>query len=251
MSEYGFPTETIDLPSQGLLYPDNSPLRTGRVDIKYMTAKEEDILTSTNLIQKGTVLDKLMDSLVVSKGVKADDMLLGDLNAVMVASRILAYGKDYEVKVTCKACQVPFDYTVDLAQLQSQLPEADGWMNGERELVLPTGVTITYKLLTRGDEKAVQTEVNSLKKFNGSVDAEASTRLKYTITSVNGVRDKKTIRDFVDVMIIRDVRALRQEIKRVSPDIDFDINITCTACNAENKMRMPFGANFFWPDLGA
>jgi len=251
MSDYGFPTETIDLPSKGLLYPDQSPLRSGQVDIKYMTAKEEDILTSTNLIQKGTVLDKLMDSLVVTKGVKPDDMLLGDLNAVMVASRILAYGKEYPVKITCNSCQHVFEYTINLAELPMQLPESEGWTNGERELTLPTGIVITYKLLTRGDEKAIKAEVDALKKFNNSVEPDASTRLKYTVTSVNGNRDRKFVRDFVDSMIIRDIRALRQEIKRVSPDVDFDMVVMCDACNTENKLRMPFGANFFWPELGA
>jgi hypothetical protein len=251
MSEYNFPVETIDLPSKGVLYPDGSPLKSGRVDVKYMTAKEEDILTSTNLIQKGTVLDKLMESLLVSKGISPNSLLVGDLNAVMVAARILAYGKDYPVKLMCKSCQQTFEHTVDLTQLNMILPETEGWVNGERELVLPTGVTITFKLLTRGDEKEIETEVNALKKFSNSVEPDSSTRLKYIVTSVNGNRDKKFVREFVDNMIIRDIRALRDEIKRVSPDMDFDLTITCSICDVENKVRMPFGANFFWPDLGA
>ena len=101
MSNVTFPTELIDLPSGGKFYPEGHPLREGKVELKYMTAKEEDILTSTNLIQKGVVLDKLMDSLIVTKGVTHEDFLLGDLNAVMVAARILGYGKDYPVNVTC------------------------------------------------------------------------------------------------------------------------------------------------------
>jgi hypothetical protein len=251
MSEYGFPTETIDLPSKGLLYPDGSPLKSGQVDVKYMTAKEEDILTSTNLIQKGTVLDKLMESLLVTRGVRPADLLTGDLNAVMVAARILAYGKDYPVKLSCKSCQGVFEHTVDLSQLDMLLPEAEGWVNGERELELPTGVKITFKLLTRGDEKEIENEVNAMKKFNNSIEADSSTRLKYIVASVNGNRDRRYVREFVDNMIIRDVRALREEIKRVSPDVNFDLNIACGICGEENKARMPFGANFFWPDLGA
>ena len=95
MAEYQFPTEEVSLPSKGLLYPKDSPLSSGKVDIKYMTAKEEDILTSPNLIKKGTVIDKLLESVIVTEGVKIDDLLVGDKNAIMIATRILGYGKDY------------------------------------------------------------------------------------------------------------------------------------------------------------
>jgi len=97
MAEVKFPTEVVDLPSQGLLYPKDSPLSSGTIEIKYMTAREEDILTSANLIKKGIVIDKLLEALIIDKSIKLDDMLLGDKNAILIASRILAYGKDYEV----------------------------------------------------------------------------------------------------------------------------------------------------------
>lgn len=249
MADYNFPTETIDLPSQGKFYSEGSPLRSGKVDVKYMTAKEEDILTSTNLIQKGTVLDKLMESLLVTPGVKPDDLLTGDLNAVMIAARILAYGKDYPIQLVCSSCVTKFDYVVDLSKLDmstpSNLPE-----NGEYGITLPTGIKLTFKLLTRRDEKDIQAEVDGLKKFNSSVESDSTTRLKYMITSVNGNRDQRVIKEFVDAMIIRDVRAFREEYKKVSPDVNFDLNIECSNCNNIIKARMPFGANFFWPDLG-
>jgi hypothetical protein len=119
MAEYNFPTETIDLPSGGKLYPEGSPLRSGKLDIKYMTAKEEDILTSTNLIQKGIVIDKLMESLIVTPGVKPEDLLIGDLNAAMVAARILAYGKDYSIELGCGNCGIRFEHVVDLSKLNT------------------------------------------------------------------------------------------------------------------------------------
>jgi hypothetical protein len=248
MSDFTFPTEVIDLPSKGKMYPPAHPLAGGTVDVKYMTAKEEDILTSTNLIQKGVVIDKLMESLIVTKGVKPDDLLIGDLNAVMVAARILAYGKDYEIQTSCNSCGKKFDHTIDLTQLNTVSPDVEP-VNGEFTLTLPTGVIITFKLLTRADEKAIKAEVDGLKKINNSVDADVSTRLKYIITSVNGDRDKKTIREFADRMIVRDSRALRDEIKKVSPDVDFNVEAQCQYCEAPAKLRMPFGANFFWPDL--
>ena len=248
MAEYNFPTETIDLPSGGKFYPEGSPLRSGKIDVKYMTAKEEDILTSTNLIQKGTVIDKLMESLIVTPGVKPDDLLVGDLNAVMIAARILAYGKDYPVELSCGECQTRFNHNTDLSALQtidaSEVPE-----NGEFELTLPTNAKITFRLLTRADEKDIVNEINALKKVNGAVEADSTTRLKYIITSFNGNRDRKIVREFAEAMIIRDVRALREAYKKVSPDVNFELDIVCENCGATIKTRMPFGANFFWPDL--
>lgn len=248
MNEYKFPTETIDLPSGGKLYPEGTPLRSGRLDIKYMTAKEEDILTSTNLIQKGIVIDKLMESLVVTPGVKPEDLLIGDLNAAMVAARILAYGKDYPIEIGCSSCGAKFEHVVDLSKLDTIEP-TDVSENGEYKVTLPTGVEVTFRLLTRADEKDIVEEVNALKKFNNVV-SESTTRLKYMITSFNGNRDKKDIREFSETMIIRDVRALRDAYKKVSPDVNFDLDMKCDVCDTLIKVRMPFGANFFWPDFG-
>lgn len=250
MSEYGYPSETIDLPSGGKFYPEGSPLRNGTVDVKYMTAKEEDILTSTNLIQKGLVLDKLMESLIVTKGVKPDDLLSGDLNAVMVAARILAYGKDYPVQLPCSSCKNKFEYTIDLGKLSTVDPELKS-VNGEFTVELPTGLVVTFRLLTRGDEKKIQAEVNALKKIDPTIEGDTTTRLKYMITSVNGNRDKKAVREISETMIIRDLRALREAVRKATPDVDFDLNIECSVCNESIKARMPFGANFFWPDFGA
>ena len=94
-SEFKFPTEVVDLPSKGLLYPEDHPLASGQVEIKYMTAKEEDILTNQNYLAKGIVVDKLLQSMVVTK-FSYNDLLLGDKNAILVAARVLGYGKDYE-----------------------------------------------------------------------------------------------------------------------------------------------------------
>jgi hypothetical protein len=188
-----------------------------------------------------------MESLIVSPGVKPDDLLTGDLNAVMVASRILAYGKDYPIEVMCGGCGTKFTHAVDLSRLNATSPQIDP-TNGEYSLVLPTTVKITFRLLTRGDERAIRDEVTSMKKIS-SVETDTTTRLKYIVTSVNGNRDKKIIREFVDAMIVRDVRALREELRKVSPDIDFNLEVTCTACDNAIKVRMPIGANFFWPDI--
>lgn len=249
MSDFKFPVETIDLPSGGKLYPEGSPLRSGKIDVKYMTAREEDILTSTNLIQKGLVLDKLMESLIVTPGVKPDDLLVGDLNAVMVAARVLAYGKEYPVQLVCSSCGYKFNYVSNLAQLDMIIPDELPDADGEFSATLPTGVSVKFKLLTRGKEKEIQAEIDALKKLNKSVEGDTTTRLRFIITSVNGNRDKAIIREFSEAMIIRDVRALRERIRQVSPDIDFDLNLDCSSCENAIKVRLPIGANFFWPDL--
>lgn len=240
-----YPTEVIDLPSKGMLYPEGSPLRSGQIELKYMTAKEEDILTSSNLIQKGIVLDKLMDSLIVTKGVKSADLLVGDLNAVMVAARILGYGKDYPISVTCPECGKKIEEVVDLTTLgtENNLTE-----NSDTTIVLPLSKKqVKLKVLTRADEIAIEKENASLKKVN-NMDSEATSRLRKMILSVDGDSSPGTIWAFVDSLLVRDARYLREQYKKMVPDVDFNINLTCECSSDAVTVRLPIGTNFFWPD---
>ena len=154
-NQYGFPTEVLSLPSQGLLYPEDSPLRSGTIDVKYMTAKEEDILTSTNLIQKGLVIDKLLESVVVQQGINVDDLLIGDKNALMVGTRILGYGKDYRISLVDPDTNERVEHSVDLTKLETTKPDEKLFKNGNKfEFTLPTSKrTIEFKLLTHKDER--------------------------------------------------------------------------------------------------
>lgn len=243
VTKHNFPTEMVDLPSKGLLYPEDSPLRSGQIEMKYMTAKEEDILTNSNYIQQGIVLDKLLESLIVTK-INFKELLIGDKNAILIASRILGYGQDYEFELNGKT------YKVDLTTLKDkELPEDVDYSKGnEFHFTLPASKDeITFKLLSHGDELAIERELKGLKKINPNASPELSTRLKYIITSVNNDRENKTIREFVENQLLaRDSRALRQEIKRISPDI----NLTIQGDNGEDIM-IPINLNFFWPDLDA
>jgi hypothetical protein len=246
-----YPTEVIDLPSKGLFYPEGSPLRSGQIELKYMTAKEEDILTSTNLIQKGIVLDKLMDSLIVTKGVKSADLLIGDLNAVMVAARILGYGKDYTADIQCPACGETVEQKVDLTQLKTENePTSD--TKKEFTITLPVSKTqVTLKFLTRGDELAIEKEAKALKKANGDIESDATGRLRAMISAVDGDTSKGKIWTFVENMLVRDARFLRDEYRKRVPDVDFKIEIQCDCNNDSEKdktARLPIGVNFFWPD---
>ena len=238
--KFDFPTEVIELPSKGLLYPEENPLSSGKIEMKYMTAKEEDILTNQSYIQKGTVIDKLLQALIVSK-INYNDLITGDKNAIMVAARILGYGKDYT-----------FDYdgqehNVDLSQLDNKPFDHSNKGVNEFNYTLPsTGVNITYKILTHGDEQKIQTELEGLKKINKNASSELSTRLKYMITSVNGDRETKTIREFVDKhLLARDSRELRKHIKETQPDVD----LTFFPEGSSNRIDIPIGIKFFWPDF--
>jgi len=241
MSEFKIPTETIELPSKGLFYPEGSELAKGTIEMKYMTAREEDILTNQSYIKNGTVLDKLMKSLIVSK-INYDELLIGDKNAIMVAARVLGYGKDYTFDYNGET------YTVDLSTLENKPlhPKVESCKTNEFEYTLPHSDNhVTFHFLTHKDEQDINREVEGLKKINKDSSSELTTRLKYIITSVEGNREKKDIRDFVDnYLLAKDSRALREYIKKVQPDID----LTFFPDGSDKSVNIPIGLNFFWPD---
>ena len=240
MSELKFPTEIIDLPSKGLLYSKENPLSSGQVEMKYMTAKEEDILTNQAYITKGIVIDKLLESLIVSK-VNLDDLYPGDKNAILIAARVLGYGKDYEFTINGKK------HTVDLSTLDNKPFNESLFENGvgNIEFTCPsTSNKITFKLLNGHDDKKIENTIKGLKKIHKDSTPELTTRLKYMITSVNGDEEQKSINDFVDNhFLARDARAFREYIKEIQPDIDLTIEVE------GEEVNIPIGLSFFWPDL--
>jgi len=241
MSKFELPTETIELPSKGLLYPEGSELAKGTVEMKYMTAREEDILTNQSYIAKGTVLDKLMKSLIISK-INYDELLIGDKNAIMVAARVLGYGKDYKFNYDGES------QTVDLSLIENKELNEDLFKSKTNDFTfkLPhSGNDVTFKLLTHKDESDISRELEGLKKINKDSSPELTTRLKYLITSVNGEREKKDIRDFVDnYLLARDSRSLREYVKEIQPDVD----LTFFPEGNESGVNIPIGVSFFWPD---
>ena len=197
MSEHKFPTEVIDLPSGGKVYGKESPLAEGKLEIKYMTTKEEDILMSENLIKKGVVIDKLLDSLIVTKGVKQEHLVLGDKNAVLVACRILAYGPEYTCEVTNpKNPDQQVEHTFDLSQCPFKTISEDiDYSDNSFDFITPIGKTkLKFKLLTGIEEKQIEKDIEQTKKFG--YNAEISTRLRYTITEVDGDNKPETITAF-------------------------------------------------------
>jgi hypothetical protein len=240
MIENKFPTEIVDLPSQGLIYPAEHPLHSGKVEMKYMTAKEEDILTNQNYIQKGIVLDKLLEALTMNQ-FSLKDMVTGDKNALIVASRILGYGKDYTFTYAGK------EYTVDLTTLDNK-PFDTSLLTprGTFKFKLPVSQTeVEFKLLTAKDEELIDQEIQGLKKLNKESSSEITTRLKYQLTSVDGSQDRNIIKEFVEFnLLAADSRALRLYIKEVAPDV----NLSFTTDGGE-EVAIPINLNFFWPDI--
>jgi hypothetical protein len=242
MEENKFPTETVELPSKGVVYPPDHPLRSGKVEMKYMTAKEEDILTNQNYIKKGIVLDKLLESLTMGK-FDIKELITGDKNALLISSRILGYGKDYTFSYDGT------EYTVDLTKLENKpFDETKVTPKGTFMFTLPaTGTKVEFKLLNDKDNNTIDQENESMKKFNKDSSSEVTIRLKHQIVSVEGDNDKNNIRMFVEQMLAQDSRALRKYIKDIAPDVNLSADVDING--VEESIDVPISLSFFWPDL--
>ena len=248
-----FPTEIVPLPSKGLLYSEDHPLAEGTIEMKYMTAKEEDILTSQNLIKQGVVLDKLFESLIVTP-VNYNDLYVGDKNAIMIAARILGYGKDYVVQIDDPTSPgTKQKVTIDLTQIEHK--EVDYTLFERRinefDFELPQSKRlVTFRLLTHAIEKEIDAEIKGLtKQINRSgVDRALSTRLKHIIIAVDGERGRATINNFVDnELFAQDSRALRAHIRDISPDLDMTFTFISEQTGEASELAIPMDISFFWP----
>ena len=244
MAEVKFPTEVVDLPSQGLLYPKDSPLSSGTIEVKYMTAREEDILTSANLIKKGIVVEKLLEALIVDKSIKVSDLLIGDKNAVLIAARILAYGKQYNLEYDGQQIEV------DLTKLKDKKLDESIVSAGvnEFEFELPaTKRKLTLKLLTSGDENEIDKEVAGYEKVGDGIGYGLTTRLKHQIVSIDGDTKRASINSFVDnEFLSRDSMAFRTYVNEIMPDVD----MTSTYVDLdgiEKEFTVPMTVTFLWP----
>jgi hypothetical protein len=246
---YPFPTEVISLPSKGLCYPETHPLSKGEITIKLMTAKEEDILTSTNLVKKGIHLDKLLESVVVEPGVNINDLLIGDKNAILVTSRVLAFGADYKVTVTDPESGEPTDTTVDLSKIQiKEVDESILNRYNEYPFTLPASkVQIKFKLLTHGDELAINKDIEASEKTLKQGN-EITARYRRVIVEVDGVRDLGTISNFVtNRLLAGDSKSLRKYMATITPDLDLTFNYESPLTGEMEALRIPFGIDFFYP----
>ena len=244
MADSKFPSEIFDLPTEGKLYPKEHACSNGKIEIKYMTAKEEDILTSQNLIKKGVVIDRLLDSLILTPGVKTDDLILGDKNAVMVAARVLAYGPEYTCEITSPNGEVS-EQTFNLADCPFK--EIDENINQNLfEFKLPISKqNIKFSVLTGKEEKLIEKDLNASKKVGTGVSPELTTRLRYIIKEVEGDNSPSTINQTAVNMLARDSMALREEIQKVSPDVEMSQEVEIGGETV--KVDIPMTVGFFWP----
>ena len=252
---FAAPTLFVELPSKGKFYKSGNSLHGKEtLEIKFMTAKEEDILTSKALIKKGIVLDRLLESVLVDKSVSTSDLLVGDRNALLIDARISGFGSKYVTSVACPACNTVAKHSFLLDEnkklFDGTVPEhlADKVKHIEGKLfsiILPqTGVDIHIRLMDGSDEKAIMqiTEANK----NSTIDSSNTQQLKLLIDSAEGEKDKKLISQFVDVMPVRDSRFLKEAYKAITPNVDLTQQFECKACDYSADIEVPFNLEFFW-----
>ncbi len=246
------PIEAVPLPSRGIIYSPESPLfGKETLEIKSMTAKEEDILTSRAYIKNGTVISELIKSCLVDKSINVDELISGDRNALMVALRITGYGADYEVDCECPKCNKTSKQSFDLSQLRIKRLEVEPVAEGSNlfEIELPVSKkTVKVKFLNGYDEKEMMTTLERKKKLGLQLETVVTDRLSYSITSVNNISDKNKISQFVREMPARDSLALRKFLDNNEPGIDMTVEMKCPACFEESELKLPMGVGFFWPD---
>ena len=251
------PTEFVDLPSRGQFYSSTHPLHGKEtIEIKYMTAKEEDILTSQSLLEKGLALERLMANLIVDKRIKPDNLLSGDRNAILIAARKSGYGAEYATKVTCPSCTESdtHNYNLDEAVV-SLVPEGDELAelnvrkteNGHFAIDLERNpVTVEFRLLT-GKEETYMLRSAEKRKKKKLAQQLITDQLKLMIVSINGYTDKDLIEQFVDTMALTDVKILRKGAQKVTPNIELRKEFVCDQCGHEDEIEFPFTTDFFWP----
>jgi len=249
------PTEFVELPSQGRYYVEGHPLHQNpTIEIKQMTAKEEDLLTSRALLKKGIALDRLIKSIIVDKRIDPNGLLVGDRNAILLAARVSGYGHAYQTRITCPACQAQQDYEFDLNEAAvyggDGLTEADATLkeDGTFLTTLPgTKIEITYRLLNGADERNFMEQVENARKKRQEENV-ITRQLRQIIVAVNGDSDQALINYAVDNMPSMDARHLRLVYKLATPNVDLTQNFACNECDHEQDMEVPLTADFFWPD---
>jgi hypothetical protein len=257
------PVEAVELPSRGVFYPEGHPLRNKEtIEIKQMTAREEDILTNKSFIKKGIVIDKLIEALLVDKSIPVSSLLIGDKNAIMVAARCAGYGPTYDVMVTCLECGSKNQIVVNLEEIvtrdlskieemvsSNNLLRHERQPNGNITIKLPKcGWEVSCKLLSGEDEKKIMSFAEAKKKLNLS-DSEISLseQLMFIVDSVSGVDDKSILKNVIGLMPAYDAKFLRNTYAKLVPNVAIEKHFTCVACSSEQDLEVPFTQEFFWP----
>ena len=251
-SAFRVPTELVPLPSFGLVYPPNSPLHNIKeIEIRYMTAADEDILTSRSLLRSGKAIDAVLKNCILDARINPEELLSGDKNALITFLRVSGYGPEYKVEIDCPSCEETSKYEFDLSQLEMKTLDIEPMEKGENRIhiQLPTGTHIEFKFLNSAVEKEISDAQDRIKRStNSPVDRNVTTRLKNTIISIDGNTDSSLINQYVDTLNVRDSRALRKYMEDNTPDIDMKQEFNCPHCGHRGEVDVPISVGFFWPD---
>ena len=247
---YVVPTELVELPSKGILYPSDHPLYNKEyVEIKHMTAKEEDILTSLNLIEKGVVLDYLIQSLLINKDINCKNLLAGDRSAILLNARMNGYGADYKFKLNCSKCSEEIEVECNLAEIKNKEIDASINDSGLMTLELPkTKYPVTLRFLTDHEEEVLQKEIEKRKNM-GFSNESTTIFLQFIVISINGVKNEgNSLVEFIQNMPSLDAKYIQTQYAQSKPDIDFSIDFQCSGCGHPERREVPLTAQFFWPE---
>ena len=250
------PTEIVDLPSKGAYYTEGHPLHGSEtIEIKQMTAKEEDMLTSRTLLKKGVALERVMSSIIINKAIDPDSLLVGDRNALIIAARISAYGNEYNTGVTCPECGTAQDYSFDLNQANVYSTYTDAIYvannngDGTFTTILPrTKLEVTFRLLNGADERRFMAGVENDRKQKNSHEKNITRQLLNMVVAVNGNSTAEAINYLVQNIPSMDARHLRSAYKEANPNIDLTQHFECAECDYESELEVPLSADFFWPN---
>ena len=251
-SAFKVPTEFVPLPSFGLVYSPNSPLHNLKeIEVRYMTAADEDILTSRSLLRSGKAIDAVLKNCILDARINPEELLSGDKNALITFLRVSGYGPEYKVEIDCPSCEETSKYEFDLSQLEMKTLDVEPIEQGENRfhIQLPTGTHIEFKFLNSAEEKEISDAQDRIKRStNSPVDRNVTTRLKNTIISIDGNTDSSLINQYVDTLNVRDSRALRKHMEDNTPDIDMNQEFNCSHCGHRGEVDVPISVSFFWPD---
>ena len=252
MAGFSVPRDYVMLPSKGSIYPPDSPLHNlEEIEVRHLTAADEDILTSRALLRSGKAIDTMLSNVLLNKSININDFISGDKNAILTFLRITGYGPDYDVEVDCPECNETIKHQFDLTKLTMRFLDVDPISAGQNrfEFILPSGIRIEFKLLNSAEDQKIADEQEKLKRTtNSPLEKNVTTKYKHQIISVDDKEDQTFINNFVDTMNLRDSRAFRTYLEEVEPDVDMNQEFKCRMCGHSEEVEIPVTVGFFWPE---
>ena len=252
MAGFSVPRDYVMLPSKGRIYPTNSPLHNlEEIEVRHLTAVDEDILTSRALLRSGKAIDTMLGNVIMNKSVNVNDLISGDKNAILTFLRITGYGPEYEVEIDCPGCNENLKHEFDLSKLTMRFLDVNPVNEGDNrfDFTLPSGINIEFKLLNSAEDQQISDEQDRLKRStNSPLEKNITTKYKHQIISVDGKDEQVFINNFVDTMNLRDSRAFRTYLEEVEPDVNMKQDYKCRMCGHSEEVEIPVTVGFFWPE---